>query len=84
MREDNKKLNKFEYETIIKYISFYINKYKEVSSPLDSEYYNDVIFSQCLNKYLSLKNSKITNEKMIAKYISLLVKGVVINFCKNK
>lgn len=82
-REDNNSLSEFEYNTIKKYVNYYYNKYS-LSIYKYNDFYKDFIFSKAIKNYLDHRDGTITNEKILAKYISLSVKSVVINYFKNK
>jgi len=73
---------KTEYDTIVKYVNYYIKKYNYILANFNNEYHKDIIFTQSLNKFLKYKIDIKTNKEII-KYISLLVRSVVINFIKD-
>lgn len=74
-------LTKIEYDLIIKYLNYYIKKYNFVLSNYNTDYHKDIIFTQCLNKVILYKQN---NKELNQKYISLLIRSIILNYVKNK
>ena len=73
-------ISKIEYDSIVKYLNYYTKKYNQVLANYNTEYHRDIIFTLCLDKVLKYKEKKELN----IKYISLLVRSIVLNYVNNK